>query len=328
MARKLRVEYPGAIQHVLNRGNYRYDVFADDSTKRSFEICLFEACERSNWILHAFIVMRNHYHLALETPDANLITGMQWLQSTFASRFNRFRCENGHLFQGRYKAILTEEGKTLGEVCDYIHLNPVKAGIVPANRLPTYRFSSYWYLHQPEMRPKFLRPQTGLECACGVGDSPRGWAQYAKLLELESESMLATAGWKKRERALCRGWAIGGDEFKARLVKEYSLAGELRSSDEVGVREVRLIQWDTILQKGLHALGRSNEDALVQPKSAPWKLALAAWMKTRTQVSNHWLTAKLNLGVPTAVSHNLTGYRRSLQSTDPSWKRLTTVYLA
>jgi len=110
MARKLRLEFPGAIYHVINRGNYRGFVFRTEGAKRAFVDCLFAACVRSEWRLHAFVVTGNHYHLALETPRGNLVAGMQWLQSTFANRFNKLRGEHGHLFQGRYKSLLVEEG--------------------------------------------------------------------------------------------------------------------------------------------------------------------------------------------------------------------------
>ena len=90
MSRKLRFEYPGAIYHILNRGNYRSWIFESEGAKKSFEKTLFEACEYAGWKLHAFVVMGNHYHLALETPEPNLSEGMRWLQSVFAMRFNRF----------------------------------------------------------------------------------------------------------------------------------------------------------------------------------------------------------------------------------------------
>ena len=108
--------------HVLNRGNYRSWIFEDEGAKSSFEKCLFEACERSGWILHAYCVMGNHYHLAIETPLGNLSSGMKWLQGVFATRYNRFRKERGHLFQGRYKSILVEGGERLAWLCHYIHL--------------------------------------------------------------------------------------------------------------------------------------------------------------------------------------------------------------
>src|SRR5580698_5881166 len=117
MARKLRLEFPGAVYHVINRGNYRTDIFADEKTRAAFESCLFEACRKSAWILHALVVMTNHFHLGVETPDGNLVAGMHWLSTTFASRFNGLRHELGHLFQGRYKALLVEDGRCLGAVC-------------------------------------------------------------------------------------------------------------------------------------------------------------------------------------------------------------------
>ncbi len=91
MARKLRVEYEGAIYHVISRGNYRADVFRSDKTKEAFLACLDEACTKAGWLVHAWCVMSNHYHLCLETPAANLVDGMRWLQCTFSVRFNRYR---------------------------------------------------------------------------------------------------------------------------------------------------------------------------------------------------------------------------------------------
>ena len=111
MPRKPRIEYEGAIYHVLNRGNYRDAIFSvddvDDSGKL-FEETLFAACERFGWIVHAYVLLSNHFHVALETPEANLVRGMQWLQSTFGNRFNRLVRERGHIFQGRYKSLLIE----------------------------------------------------------------------------------------------------------------------------------------------------------------------------------------------------------------------------
>ena len=142
MARKLRLEFAGACYHVINRGNYRRELFGDDGTRDAFQRCLFEACERFEWRLHAFVIMRNHFHLAAQTPEPNLSEGMKWLQGTWAARFNRFRRENGRPFQGRYKALHVEPGHTLAQVAHYIHLNPVRAGIIAADQFEDYRWSS------------------------------------------------------------------------------------------------------------------------------------------------------------------------------------------
>jgi len=127
MARSARLEYPGACYHVINRGNYRRDVFGGEGAAAAFERVLFEACERFGWRLHAYVVMRNHFHLALETPDPNLSMGMKWLQGTWVSRYNRLRGLIGRPFQGRFKALHVQPGHSLAQVAHYIHLNPVRA---------------------------------------------------------------------------------------------------------------------------------------------------------------------------------------------------------
>ncbi len=101
MARRLRIQYDGALYHVLNRGNYRRDVFETVGAVQAFVSVLVEAVSRYGWWLHAYVVMQNHFHLAVETPRANLVEGMHWLQGTLATRFNRYRDERGHLFQGQ-----------------------------------------------------------------------------------------------------------------------------------------------------------------------------------------------------------------------------------
>ena len=134
MARKPRIEYAGAVYHVLNRGNYRGDLFETAGAAEAFVSCLEEASERMGWRVHGYCLMRNHYHLALETPRGNLVSGVHWLQSTFGNRFNRYRGERGRAFQGRYQAILVEPGVHLARLVDYLHLNPVRARIVALER--------------------------------------------------------------------------------------------------------------------------------------------------------------------------------------------------
>ena len=114
----MRIQHEHALYHVINRGNYRRDIFSSRGAARAFSRLVGEACERHGWQLHAYVVMRNHYHLALETPQPNLVEGMHWLQSTFGTRFNRYRSERGHLFQGRYQALLVEDDAALVRLID------------------------------------------------------------------------------------------------------------------------------------------------------------------------------------------------------------------
>ena len=138
MARPLRMESEAGVYHVLDRGNYRTPIFRADKTKAAFLKCLGEACARTGWLIHAWTVMSNHYHLALSTPRANLVDGMHWLQGTFANRFNRFRDERGHVFQGRYKSLIVDPSEGLGPLCHYIHLNPVRAHLCDVASLDNY----------------------------------------------------------------------------------------------------------------------------------------------------------------------------------------------
>ena len=323
MARKLRLEFPGAIYHVINRGNYRTDIFRTEGAKMAFEDCLFEACAKSAWLLHAFVLMSNHYHLALETPEGNLVAGMQWLQATFANRFNQLRHERGHLFQGRYKALVVEEGTALGQVCHYIHLNPVRAGVVPVERLRTYRHSSYWYLWEKRKRPEFLDPAVALTEAGGLADDRRGWEQYGQYLAWQAQA--GPAGKSEAYASLSRGWALGTEEFKAALIQDHALLASSRAWEAAGAKEIRTQQWETNLERGLRALGQTQDQADGERKSAPWKVALAWWMKQRTQAGNRWLAERLHMGRPEAVSAYVARLTKAGVEKDPHCQRLITI---
>ena len=141
MARPLRIEYEGAFYHVTARGNERRKIFLSASDCLRFLAKLSEAIQKYHASLHAYVLMGNHYHLILETPQANLSAIMQMVNSSYTTYFNVKRKRFGHLFQGRYKAILIDADSYLLELSRYIHLNPVRAGVVedPAD----YVYSSY-----------------------------------------------------------------------------------------------------------------------------------------------------------------------------------------
>ena len=105
MARRLRVEYPGADYHLMNRGDRRESIFKDDQDRELFLHTFTEACTKTGWKVHAYVLMPNHFHLVVETPGANLVSGMKWFLGTYTSRFNRRHKLFGHLFSGRYKSL-------------------------------------------------------------------------------------------------------------------------------------------------------------------------------------------------------------------------------
>ncbi|GBE05247.1 MAG TPA: transposase [Nitrospirae bacterium] len=141
MARPLRISYPGAIYHITSRGNEKRAVFKDDQDRLTFLNILERAGKRYNWLCHAYCLMKNHYHLLIETPDGNISLGMRHLNGVYTQAFNRRHKRVGHLFQGRYKAIVLQKDSHLLEVCRYTVLNPVRAHII--DHPEQWRWSSY-----------------------------------------------------------------------------------------------------------------------------------------------------------------------------------------
>lgn len=255
--------------------------------------------------------MGNHYHLAVETPQGNLASGMQWLQSTFANRFNAYRGERGHLFQGRYKALVVEDGEALGQVCHYIHLNPVRAAIVSAEQLGEYRHSSYWYLSQPKQRPACLQVEAALVSAGELPDSRAGWASYGRYLAWQAAE--GPAGKNAAYVCLARGWAIGGAGFKKALLQDHAIAAQARAWESEGFREVRAARWRQALEAAVARLPAAAKSH--GSKSAAWKIAVATHLKETTDVSNSWLAEQLSMGSPFYVSKHV-GLHRRLPSAD------------
>jgi len=141
MARPLRVEYPGAVYHITSRGNARQDIFDDDPDRNRFLDTLAKVINRYNWLCYAYCLMDNHTHLVIETPEGRLSQGMRQLNGIYTQAYNRRHQRVGHIFQGRYKAILIQKESHLLEVCRYVVLNPVRARMV--ERPERWKWSSY-----------------------------------------------------------------------------------------------------------------------------------------------------------------------------------------
>jgi len=141
MARPMRIEYPGAVYHITSRGNARERIYLEDEDYTGFLDCLCSVAKKFNWIVHAYCLMSNHYHLLIETPEGNLSRGMRQLNGIYTQQFNRRHNRVGHILQGRYRAIVVDKNNYLLELCRYIVLNPVRAGIVRGPK--QWRWSSY-----------------------------------------------------------------------------------------------------------------------------------------------------------------------------------------
>ncbi len=141
MARPLRIEYPNAVYHVTSRGNARNNIFLSDQDRENFLLVLGAVVKRFHWFCHACCLMDNHYHLMIETPDANLSRGMRQLNGVYTQKYNWWHSKTGHIFQGRYKSILVEKENYLLELCRYVVLNPVRANMV--EKPDAWKWSSY-----------------------------------------------------------------------------------------------------------------------------------------------------------------------------------------
>ena len=141
MTRPLRIEFPGALYHVTSRGDRQEDIYLDDKDRTAYLDILKNVCKRFNWVIHAYCLMSNHYHLLIETPDSNLSQGMRQLNGVYTQSFNRRHKRVGHVYQGRFKAILVQKETYLLELSRYIVLNPVRAEMVRSAK--DWPWSSY-----------------------------------------------------------------------------------------------------------------------------------------------------------------------------------------
>src|SRR5450432_285351 len=188
MARKLRLEYEGAIYHLMSRGDRREPIFKDDLDRQLFLETLAQACAKTDWQVHAYCLMPNHFHLVVETPKANIVAGMKWFLGNYTNRFNRKHKLFGHVFSGRYKSLLVDGSGTgyLRTVCDYVHLNPVRAKLLRREqKLGSYAWSSYRdYLRPAGLRPNWLRVGRVLGEMGIPKDSVAGRREFARRMEL------------------------------------------------------------------------------------------------------------------------------------------------
>ena len=291
--------------HVINRGNYRRDVFGTAGAAQAFEAVVTEGCERYRWRLHAYVVMRNHYHLAITTPEPNLVEGMHWLQSTFATRFNRFRSERGHLFQGRYQALLIENAAALARVVSYIHLNPVRAGMVAPAQAVNFRWSSLRRFCRAD-RPAWLAATDWL-CALGLEDNATGWQRYRVMLE----GLAAEPGNEDDEREICSGWAIGTNGWRRAVAKDHAhlCVAPGIAADEL--RELKEAKWQEVLEIALRAAGKSAAAIAEDGKGAGWKRRVAETLRREAATPYHWIARALNMGSPNSVRSWLSRDRRN-----------------
>lgn len=297
MPRKLRVEYEGAIYHLMNRGARREPIFVDDADRELFLQTLRETCRKTGWQVHAYCLMRNHFHLVIETPRANLVAGMRWFLGTYTARFNRRHKLSGHLFSGRYKSLVVDGSGNgyLKTVCDYVHLNPVRAKLLrPQQRLAHYRWSSWpEYLKRPSQRPDWVR----VDRLMGEWSVRDDTAAERRRLEagMERRKNLEWARESGDWKALRRGWCWGPQDFREALLERIGqkqgrqhYGQELKESDEQKA--------ERLVQQMMKRLKWAAADLESRAKGQADKARMAARLRAETAVRWEWIAKRLKMG--------------------------------
>jgi len=323
VARSIRIEFPGAFYHVMARGNRREAIFHDEADRQFFLQTLGEACAMTGWRIHAWVLLNNHYHLFIETPEANLTKGMQWLQNAFTRRFNTRHGLWGRLFGDRYKAVLVEGavGYYYETLLDYIHLNPARCRLVQPQRrqsLLDYRWSSVaqGYALPPGKRPDWLAVKDGL-AAFGRADTAKGRRHFVERLDRRMvEEDLAGCGHvplsaqaDARHSHLRRGWYWGSQAFAERLLQLGQ--SRLRRERDRGYRaSLENKAHDTargkeLLRAGLRAGKLDAGKVRHLPGSDARKVEIARIIWARTTLPQSWLASHLSMGSAANVSQQL-----------------------
>jgi len=295
--RPLRIEYEGALYHVTSRGDRREAIFRDERDRIEF-LCAFEqASVKTGWQTHAYCLMTNHFHLVLETPQPNLALGMKWLLGTYTQRFNRRHGQWGHLFGGRYKAQIID-GRSPGYLrcaCDYVHLNPNRAGLISADqRLESYRWSSFPAYRRPNLRAKWLRVDRLLGEHGLIEDTVKNRREFERIMEqarLEPQDPMLVR----------RRWKIGAEDFRDWL------AGKLARRGREGERAEERSETDAALaerlvREALDAVCWREIDLATQPKGHQLKVAIARQLRVNTPMTRQWIADRLRMGSASHVS--------------------------
>jgi putative transposase len=332
MARQVRIQFQGAVYHVMARGDRKESIIGGDKDRRMFIETFGETCEKTGWLVHAWVLMSNHYHLVLRTPQANLVAGMRWLQNTYTRRFNVRNQLWGHVFGGRYKAVLVESrefgsGDYLGNLIDYVHLNPIRAGIIDAanQSLMDYPWSSLsrGYAVSPQKRPTWLKIEDGFGIL-GLHDTVKGRRLYVRRLEDQARQGVnapVLSDDQSLQSTLRRGWYWGSEQFREFLLKKVDAAAIGRNrnyqSAQMG-RDHAQAEAERIVQEGLQRFGLSEGDLKSLPGSDPRKVAIANTIHKNTTTLLGWTAKRLQMKSAANVSQQL---RRAKTASKPNVDR-------
>ena len=291
MPRPLRIQYKGALYHVISRGDRCEPIFLDDRDRTQFLRTFGQVCEKTAWQTHSYCLLTNHFHLVLETPQPNLSVGMQWLLSTYTQRFNRRHEHWGHLFGGRYKAQVID-GRSPGylrRACDYVHLNPVRAGIVGSEeRLESFPWSSYRAYLQPKLRPWWLRVDRLLGEHGLIEDTAKSRREFERIMK---HARLEPG----EPEPLQQDWKIGAEDFGDWLADKLARLG--RKGEQPRERfETDMALAERLVLEAIRKIGWREIDLAKNPKGDVRKIKIAEQLRNQTPMNYQWIANRLRMG--------------------------------
>ena len=296
----------------MARGDGGKTIFEDDTDRLGFLDRLGKVCGSHGWRIHAWVLMGNHFHLLVETPEANLVSGMKLLLGGFGQAWNRRRKRRGHVFQGRYKSVPvsgeSEDAFYFRMVADYIHLNPARAGLAGGKRgsLVDYRWSSL-RSYANGKPPEWLEIDRVLK-AFELARDGRGRRAYVAWLEAR-----ATQGGEvnpEATKALKRGWYLGQPTFRDRLLEMLDSAKNIRAKgSQAGaiLKDHGEAEAERLVGSALQLLGIADDRSELSrlKKGDPRKVIVAMLLRKRTTVGNAWIAERLEMGHSSSVSRTV-----------------------
>jgi putative transposase len=304
MPRQTRIELPGVIYHCSAHGFEGRSIVADDRDRDAYEGLVAELVQRTGWEIFAWVLLDNHYHMVLRTPEANLVSGMKWFQNFWTKRFNARHGKTGPVFGGRYKSVLVQEDGHLSSVINHLHLNPFRLAMVDATRLGAHPWSSLKdYLLPPSARRPWVRAGEGLDHMGYDGGDCDERLRYLEHLEdiavrLGGRAPLPGVG-RTLHSTLRRGWYLGEQSFRGELI---AVRKQGRVSPETCPQSHGAVMAQRILAAGL-AVGGLTYEGLENLRKSDWrKRAVGRAIRLRTTVPTEWIASNLRMGVPSRVA--------------------------
>ena len=308
----------------MARGDGGKNVFEDDKDRYAWTDLLEKAHGRFGWRVHAWVLMGNHFHLLLETPEPNLVAGMKWMLGVFSQGWNRRRQRKGHVFQGRYKSVVVNgeeaDGSYFKIVADYIHLNPVRSGWVGGDsgkRLRSWRWSSFGAYAGGRV-PDWLETGRVLR-TFRLSEDGRGGKAYAGYLEARAKDRNAVVSDAALEE-LRRGWYLGEPTFGEKVLAALKGAvGGKRKRGSVGGAAARAhdeAEAERLVVAALAELGAPGDAAALAGRGR-WKEEkemVAALVRSRTALANRWVSARLGMGHEVSVTRAVRRYANDPKS--------------